>query len=157
MQSEKRSIDKEEDIEVYKNPIEYERYIRRRFECMRMREYRVLITPRLYYRATKDRNIAQWLENSLEKIPFCMKSLQTIVAVMGGRIVRCTYRMVNYHNVSTDVCVVDEIPYCTRKAGSSVRSATIRTMDVDQIENQAKYNSIFWTPESKSAGFHAQA
>lgn len=139
-----------EDEVRYKNPMEYEKYIIGHFDCMRAGGYRVVVSQRLYYRATKDKKIEQWLENNLDFLPYCMKSLQDMIAATGGRIVSCTCHMDNYNNISTEVCAADEL---NERPNRSV----IRTTNVGEIEEQAKYNSIFWTPEIESAGFKAKA
>lgn len=153
-----KEYNKEKEAGVkYKNPAEYEKYIIRNFDCMRADAYRVVVSRRLYYRATKDKKIGQWLENNLTLLPCCMKSLQDIIAVMGGHIVSCTYRMNNYNNISTEVCATDELSESGRLCGRMTSRSVIRTTDVGEIEEQAKYNSIFWTPETESAGFKAKA
>lgn len=159
MQSEIKSIQKMNGTEIiYRNPAEYEKFIRRHYDCMRAKEYSVLVTDRLYYRATRDQKIKHWFENNLSLLPDCMKNLRDIVAVTGGRIISCSYHMINYNNISTEVCVADEM--LSSAAGGALvptKRSVIRTTNVREIEGQAKYNSIFWTPEIKSAGFHAQA
>jgi len=142
---------------LYKDPVAYEKYIRKRFECMKSAEYKVVVTPRLYYRATKDQKIKRWFEQNLYVIPFCMKSIREIIAVTGGSIVSCTYHMINYNNISTDVCVTDETGLAIENSGRPKKASTIRTTNISEIETQVKYNSIFWTPEIESAGFQAQA
>lgn len=147
---------KDSDVR-YRNPYEYEKYVKRHFECMKADGYQVKISERLYYRATKDRKIGQWLENNLTMLPYCMKSLNDITAVTGGKIVSCICHMNNYNNISTEICAADRFSeqglLCDRMTSRSV----IRTTDVSEIEEQIKYNSIFWTPEAESAGFKAKA
>ena len=46
--------EKKEEAVRYKNPAEYEKYILRKYECMKADTYQVEISERLYYRATKD-------------------------------------------------------------------------------------------------------
>ena len=94
----------QKDSEVrYKNPSVYERYVRKHFECMRADEYQVKISERLYYRATKDKKIEQWLEMNLAMLPCCMKSLSDMITVTGGHIVSCVCHMDNYNNISTEI------------------------------------------------------
>lgn len=91
--------EEQRDSEVrYKNPHQYERYVTKHFECMRADGYQVKISERLYYRATKDRKIEQWLEDNLTMLPYCMKSLSDLVLVTGGQIVSCICHMNNYNN-----------------------------------------------------------
>lgn len=140
------------DTEVrYKNPYEYARYIKKHFECMRADGYQVEISERLYYRATKDKKIEQWLEQNLLLLPDCMKSLNEITAVTGGYLVSCICHMNNYNNISTEICAAD------RLGSRTVSRSVIRTTNVSEIEQQVRYNSIFWTPEAESAGFRAKA
>lgn len=143
------------DAEVrYKNPYEYAKYIKKHFECMKADGYRVEISERLYYRAAKDKKIAQWLEQNLTLLPGCMKSLNEITAITGGHLVSCVCHMNNYNNISTEICAADRLG----KRGSRIISrSVIRTTNISEIEEQVKYNSIFWTPEAESAGFQAKA
>ncbi|MBO5031758.1 MAG: hypothetical protein J6D08_07715 [Lachnospiraceae bacterium] len=155
MQSIKK--EKNEELQVkYKNPSEYEKYIRKSFECMKTDEYQVDISPRLYYRATKDKKIGQWLEENLNLLPYCMKSLQDIIIATGGFLMDCTCHMNNYNNISTEIYVTDELNEQTQLCSKMTSRSVIRTTSVYEIEQQAKYNSIFWTPEIKSAGFRAK-
>lgn len=141
-----------QDSEVrYKNPFEYERYVRTHFMCMKAEEYQVRISERLYYRATKDKKIEQWLEENLTMLPYCMKGLSDIITVTGGHIVSCVCHMNNYNNISTEIRAAD------RFSGKAPIQSMIRTTTVSEIEEQVKYNSIFWTPEAESAGFQAKA
>ena len=55
--------DKKESEVRYKNPTEYAKYINRTYDCMKENAYRIEISERLYYRATKDKKIEQWLED----------------------------------------------------------------------------------------------
>ncbi len=96
------------DSEVrYKNPVEYERYVRKHFACMRADGYQVRISERLYYRATKDKKIEQWLETNLTMLPYCMKRLTDMTAITGGHIISCICHMNNYNNISTEICAAD--------------------------------------------------
>lgn len=156
MQYGANSSEKESAASKYKDPIAYEHYIRKKFDCMKAEDYQVLITPRLYYRAARDRKIGQWLEQNLNRLPCCMKSLLDIVAVTGGRIVACTYHMNNYNSISTDVSAIDEMSY-NGVYRNPMKTSTIRTSTVSQIEDFVRYNSIFWTSGIKDAGFQAQA
>lgn len=141
-----------QDSEVrYKNPFEYERYVRKRFICMKADEYQVRISERLYYRATKDKKIEQWLEENLTMLPYCMKGLSDIITVTGGHIVSCVCHMNNYNNISTEIRAADQF------SEKTPIHSIIRTTTVSEIEEQVKYNSIFWTPEAESAGFKAKA
>lgn len=149
--------DKENNNTIkYKDPAAYERYIRKKFDCMKANNYQVIITPRLYYRAIKDKKIKQWLEYNLAQLPVCMKNLSDIVEITGGRIVKCTYHMNNYNNISTDVLAIDEMIY-NGLYKNPLRNSVIRTSTVRQIEDFARYNSIFWTSEVKDVGFQAKA
>ena len=149
---------KQKEAEVlYKKPAEYEKYIIRNYDCMKTQEYEVIVSQRLYYRATKDKKIEQWLEFNLNLLPFCMKSLQDMIAVTVGHIVSCIYRMNNYNNISTEVCAVDELSEAGLLCDRITSRSVIRTTSVSEIEEQVKYNSIFWTPEIESAGFKAKA
>ena len=141
----------------YKNPYEYEKYVKKCFECMKADGYRVEITERLYYRATKDKKIEKWLENNLAMLPYCMKSLNDIIAVTGGYIVSCICHMNNYNNISTEICAADRFSELGVLGGKMTSRSVIRTTDVSEIEEQVRYNSIFWTPEAESAGFKAKA
>lgn len=145
---------KDSDVR-YKNPYEYEKYIRKHFECMKADEYQVKISERLYYRATKDKRIEQWLENNLTMLPDCMKSLSDIIAVTGGHVVSCICHMNNYNNISTEICAEDQ--FRERSLTGMTSRSVIQTTTVSEIEEQVKYNSIFWTPEAESAGFQAKA
>ncbi|MDE6221674.1 MAG: hypothetical protein K2G51_14845 [Lachnospiraceae bacterium] len=146
------------DSEVrYKNPFEYEKYVKRHFECMKADGYQVKISERLYYRATKDKKIEQWLENNLTMLPYCMKSLSDIIAVTGGRIVSCICQMNNYNNISTEIRASDRFHEMELPDSRMACRSVIRTTTVSEIEEQIKYNSIFWTPEAESAGFKAKA
>ena len=147
---------KDSDVR-YKNPYEYEKYVKKRFECMKADGYQVEITERLYYRATKDKKIEKWLENNLAMLPYCMKSLNDIIAVTGGYIVSCICHMNNYNNISTEICAADRFSKLGVPGGQMTSRSVIRTTDVSEIEEQVKYNSIFWTPEAESAGFKAKA
>lgn len=141
-----------QDSEVrYKNPFEYERYVRKHFICMKADEYQVRISERLYYRATKDKKIEQWLEENLTMLPYCMKGLSDIITVTGGHIVSCVCHMNNYNNISTEIRAADQF------SEKTPIHSVIRTTTVSEIEEQVKYNSIFWTPEAESAGFKAKA
>ena len=60
--------EKKEEGVRYKNPAEYEKYIRRTYDCMKADTYQVEISERLYYRATKDKKIEQWLEDNLNQL-----------------------------------------------------------------------------------------
>lgn len=147
----------QKDSEVrYKNPAEYEKYIRKHFECMKADGYRVKISERLYYRATKDRKIERWLEDNLAMLPYCMKSLSDMITVTGGHIVSCICQLNNYNNISTEICAADRLSEVGQLCRSASRSV-IRTTTVREIEEQVRYNSIFWTPEAESAGFKAKA
>lgn len=150
------SSKKESAASKYKDPIAYENYIRKKFDSMKAEDYQVIIMPRLYYRAVRDKKVEQWLEHNLTEIPFCMKNLWDIVAITGGRIVKCTYRMNNYNSISTDVSAMDEISY-NGIYRNPMKTSTIRTSTVSQIVDFVRYNSIFWTSETKDAGFQAQA
>lgn len=141
----------------YKNPYEYAKYVKRRFACMKADGYRVEISERLYYRATKDQRIAQWLENNLTMLPYCMKTLNDIIAVTGGYIVSCICHMNNYNNISTEICASDHFREMGMPGGRMTSRSVIRTTNVSEIEEQIRYNSIFWTPEAESAGFKAKA
>ena len=147
---------KDSDVR-YKNPSEYEKYVRKHFECMKADGYQVKISERLYYRATKDKKIEKWLEKNLTLLPYCMKSLSDIINVTGGHIVSCICHMNNYNNISTEIRAADQFSergaLCSKMANQSI----IRTTNVSEIEEQIKYNSIFWTPEAESAGFKAKA
>ena len=146
------------DSEVrYKNPFEYEKYVKRHFECMKADGYQVKISERLYYRATKDKKIEQWLENNLTMLPYCMKRLSDIIAVTGGRIVSCICQMNNYNNISTEIRAADRFHEMELPDSRMACRSVIRTTTVSEIEEQIKYNSIFWTPEAESAGFKAKA
>ena len=72
---------KDSDVR-YKNPYEYAKYVKKHFECMKADGYQVTISERLYYRATKDKKIEQWLENNLTMLPSCMKSLSDILSLI---------------------------------------------------------------------------
>ena len=151
-------IEVNKDLDVrYKNPVEYEKYIKKRYECMKADGYQVKISERLYYRATKDKKIEQWLESNLIMLPYCMKSLNNIIAVMGGAIVSCICHMNNYNNISTEICAADRFSELGLLCDKMTSRSVIRTTNVSEIEEQVKYNSIFWTPEAKSAGFKAKA
>ena len=141
----------------YKNPIEYEKYVRKRFECMKTDGYQVKISERLYYRATKDKKIEQWLENNLAMLPYCMKNLNDIITVTGGQIVSCICHMNNYNNISTEIHAADQFSEQGMLCSKMTNQSIIRTTNVREIEEQIKYNSIFWTPEAESAGFKAKA
>lgn len=146
------------DSEVrYKNPFEYEKYVKRHFECMKADGYQVKISERLYYRATKDKKIEQWLESNLTMLPYCMKSLSDIIAVTGGHIISCICHMNNYNNISTEICAADRFYKMQLPDSKMTIRSVIRTTTVCEIEEQIKYNSIFWTPEAESAGFQAKA
>ena len=148
----------EKELETrYKNPSEYERYIRRKYECMKADEYKVNVSQRLYYRATKDKKIERWLENNLNVMPYCMKSLRDMIAVTGGGIVSCICYMNNYNNISTEICATDMVSAAGRLCKKQISRSVIRTTSVNEIEEQVRYNSIFWTPEAESAGFKAKA
>lgn len=147
---------KDSDVR-YKNPYEYAKYVKRHFECMKADGYQVTISERLYYRATKDKKIEQWLENNLTMLPSCMKSLSDIITVTGGHIVSCICHMNNYNNISTEICAADRFRERALTGGRMTSRSMIRTTTVSEIEEQIKYNSIFWTPEAKSAGFKAKA
>ncbi|MDE7322068.1 MAG: hypothetical protein K2N73_04950 [Lachnospiraceae bacterium] len=134
----------------YKNPSEYEKYIKRNYACMRADSYKVEISQRLYYRATKDKAIEKWLEQNLNMLPDCMKNLNDMVTVTGGRMVSCICHMNNYNNISTEIGAAD-------KVSRQITRSIIRTTSVGEIEEQVKYNSIFWTSEAESAGFKAKA
>lgn len=150
--------EEQRDSEVrYKNPHQYERYVTKHFECMRADGYQVKISERLYYRATKDRKIEQWLEDNLTMLPYCMKSLSDLVLVTGGHIVSCICHMNNYNNISTEICATDRFSQGRRSEARTVNRSVIRTTTVSEIEEQVRYNSIFWTPEAESAGFKAKA
>ena len=150
--------EEQRDSEVrYKNPHQYERYVTKQFECMRADGYQVKISERLYYRATKDRKIEQWLEDNLTMLPYCMKSLSDLVLVTGGQIVSCICHMNNYNNISTEICATDRFSQGKRSEGRTANRSVIRTTTVSEIEEQVRYNSIFWTPEAESAGFKAKA
>lgn len=156
MQNIKRKNRKESKVK-YKSPSEYEKYIKKSYDCMKADEYKVHVSPRLYYRATKDKKIEQWLEDNLSLLPSCMKSLQDIITVTGGYIVSCVYYLNNYNNISTEVYVADELNELSQLCSKMTSHSVIRTTNIREIEEQAKYNSIFWTPEIKSAGFQARA
>lgn len=147
---------KDSDVR-YKNPYEYAKYVQKRFDCMRAEGYRVEISERLYYRATKDKKIEQWLENNLTMLPYCMKTLNDIIAVTGGYIVSCICHMNNYNNISTEICASDRFSGTGMLGGRMTSRSVIRTTNVSEIEEQIRYNSIFWTPEAESAGFKAKA
>lgn len=148
----------QQDLGVrYKNPSEYEKYVRKRFECMRADGYQVKISERLYYRATKDKKIEQWLEENLTMLPYCMKSLGDMITVTGGYITSCICHMNNYNNISTEICAADRFSESGRLGGRMANRSVIRTTTVGEIEDQVRYNSIFWTPEAESAGFKAKA
>lgn len=148
----------QKDSEVrYKNPSEYGKYVRKHFECMRADGYQVKISDRLYYRATKDKKIEQWLEENLTMLPDCMKSLGDMITVTGGRITSCICHMNNYNNISTEICAADRFGEAGRLGSRMVNRSVIRTTTVGEIEEQVRYNSIFWTPEAESAGFQAKA
>lgn len=147
-----------EDPEVrYRNPSEYAKYVRKHFECMRADGYQVRISERLYYRATKDRKIGQWLEDNLTLLPYCMKSLDDMITVTGGYITSCICHMNNYNNISTEICAVDRFSESERLGSRLINRSVIRTTTVGEIEEQVRYNSIFWTSEAESAGFKAKA
>lgn len=146
------------DSEVrYKSPLEYRKYVRKHFECMRADGYQVKISDRLYYRATKDKKIERWLEENLTMLPYCMKSLSDMITVTGGRITSCICYMNNYNNISTEICAADRFSEIRRPGSKVMNRSVIRTTTVSEIEEQVRYNSIFWTPEAKSAGFKAKA
>ena len=84
-----------------------EKYILRKYECMKADTYQVEISERLYYRATKDKKIEQWLEDNLSQLSYCMESLRSIIAVTGGCLVRCICHMNNYNNISTEIFASD--------------------------------------------------
>ncbi len=147
---------KDSDVR-YKNPYEYAKYVKKHFECMKADGYQVTISERLYYRATKDKKIEQWLENNLTMLLSCMKSLSDIITVTGGHIVSCICHMNNYNNISTEICAADRFRERALTGGRMTSRSMIRTTTVSEIEEQIKYNSIFWTPEAKSAGFKAKA
>jgi len=147
---------KDSDVR-YKNPLEYEKYVKRQFECMKADGYQVKISERLYYRATKDKKIEQWLENNLTMLPYCMKSLNDMITATGGMIVSCICHMDNYNNISTEICAADRFCEAAFLGSRMTSRSVIRTTTVSEIEEQVKYNSIFWTPEAESAGFQAKA
>ena len=151
-----REVSRESEVR-YRNPTAYAKYVRKSFECMRADSYRVEITERLYYRATKDKKIEQWLEDNLSQLPDCMKSLNDITAVTGGRIVSCVCRLINYNNISTEICAADRFDELGQLCSAMTSRSVIRTTNVSEIEEQVRYNSIFWTPEAESAGFKAKA
>ncbi len=134
----------------YKNPYEYEKYIKRNYVCMKSDSYKVDISQRLYYRATRDKAVENWLEQNLDLLPDCMKSLSDMVVVTGGSIVSCVCHMNNYNNISTEIGAAD-------KGSKQISRSTIRTTNVREIQEQVNYNSIFWTSEAESAGFQAKA
>lgn len=147
---------KDSDVR-YKNPSEYEKYVRKHFECMKADGYQVKISDRLYYRATKDKKVEHWLENNLTMLPYCMKSLSDIITVTGGHIVSCICHMNNYNNISTEIRAADRFSERALTGSKMTSSSIIRTTTVSEIEEQIKYNSTFWTPEAESAGFQAKA
>ena len=89
--------DKKESEVRYKNPTEYAKYIRRTYDCMKENAYQIVISERLYYRATKDKKIEQWLEDNLSQLPYCMDSLSSIIAVTGGHLVSCICHMIQQY------------------------------------------------------------
>ena len=141
----------------YKNPYEYAKYVKRHFACMKADGYRVEISERLYYRATKDKRIEKWLEDNLLMLPDCMKGMNEIIAVTGGHIVSCVCHMDNYNNISTEICAADRFSELGVLGGQMASRSVIRTTTVGEIAEQVRYNSIFWTPEAESAGFQAKA
>ena len=54
--------EKKEEGVRYKNPAEYEKYIRRTYDCMKADTYQVEISERLYYRADKLSELGQLCE-----------------------------------------------------------------------------------------------
>lgn len=124
---------------------------------MRADEYRVEISERLYYRAVKDSQIGQWLENNLTLLPYCMESLAAIIDITGGCMTGCICRMHNYNNISTEISASDRLSELGLLCRKQIIRSTIRTTSVAEIEEQIKYNSIFWAPEAASAGFKAKA
>lgn len=144
-------------IENFKNPFEYEKYIKRKYECMKADEYKVSVSQRLYYRATKDKKIEQWLEDNLDMLPYCMKSVGDMISVTGGGIVSCICHMINYNNISTEIYAADKLSELGQLCKKQISRSVIRTTSVYEIEMQVKYNSIFWAPEAESAGFKAKA
>ncbi len=150
-------VDKKEEEVRYKNPAEYEKYIRRTYDCMKADTYQVEISERLYYRATKDKKIEQWLEDNLSQLSYCMESLSGIIAVTGGRLVRCICHLDNYNNISTEIFASDNLSEIGQLCEAQTCRSVIRTTTVNEIEEQANYNSIFWTSEAESAGFKAKA
>lgn len=141
----------------YKNPTEYAKYINRTYDCMRENTYRIEISERLYYRATKDKKIEQWLEDNLSQLPYCMDSLNSIIAVTGGHLVSCICHMNNYNNISTEILASDRLSEIGQLCEEQTFRSVIRTTNVSEIEEQINYNSIFWTSEAESAGFKAKA
>ena len=149
--------EKKEEAVRYKNPAEYEKYILRKYECMKADTYQVEISERLYYRATKDKKIEQWLEDNLSQLSYCMESLRSIIAVTGGCLVRCICHMNNYNNISTEIFASDKLSEIGQLCKAHTYRSVIRTTNVNEIEEQLHYNSIFWTSEAESAGFKAKA
>ncbi len=101
--------EKKEEAVRYKNPAEYEKYILRKYECMKADTYQVEISERLYYRATKDKKIEQWLEDNLSQLSYCMESLRSIIAVTGGGLVPCIFHMNKYNKISTEIFSSDKL------------------------------------------------
>ena len=151
-----REEKKEEGVR-YKNPAEYEKYIRRTYDCMKADTYQVEISERLYYRATKDKKIEQWLEDNLNQLSYCMETLNSIVTVTGGCLVHCICHMINYNNISTEIFASDKLSELGQLCEAHTCHSVIRTTNVYEIEEQLHYNSIFWTSEAESAGFKAKA
>jgi len=149
--------DKKESEVRYKNPTEYAKYINRTYDCMKENAYRIVISERLYYRATKDKKIEQWLEDNLSQLPYCMDSLNSIIAVTGGHLVSCICHMNNYNNISTEIFASDRLSEIGQLCEDQTFRSVIRTTNVSEIEEQINYNSIFWTSEAESAGFKAKA
>lgn len=149
--------DKKESEVRYKNPTEYAKYINRTYDCMKENAYRIEISERLYYRATKDKKIEQWLEDNLSQLPYCMDSLNSIIAVTGGHLVSCICHINNYNNISTEIFASDRLSEIGQLCEEQTFRSVIRTTNVSEIEEQINYNSIFWMSEAESAGFKAKA
>lgn len=90
-------------------------------------------------------------------MPYCMDSLNSIIAVTGGHLVSCICHINNYNNISTEIFASDRLSEIGQLCEEQTFRSVIRTTNVSEIEEQINYNSIFWTSEAESAGFKAKA
>ena len=101
---------------TYKNAHEYKNYLRKKYDCLRSRDYSVNINSSLLSKAMGDENTKQWLEYNLSLIPESIEKLKAAQSARGCKVLSVTDTINGYDSITEEVLVTDEVDPGTEKA-----------------------------------------